>query len=473
MKFDFPNKIRSGYFLAFALLLLSYFLSISTLLQLREQNEWVDHTHDVIHKLEVLTTCIKDAEIGWRNYIMMGDDRFLEPYFRSHEEVDSVFNILLGSIKDSPQEKERVDLMQRLISRKYEINSEQIETFKANPFQVNESLRTRTFSSKALMDSIELLSKNISDHENGLLNLRMGKVYFYDKIVFAIIVAAGTVSVLLIIYSLVTFNMESRAKKAATLQAESYHDQLEKRIRELDAANKELIELRSLERFTSTGQIARVIAHEVRNPLTNIDLSASHLENATLDPEDKKMFLEIISRNSKRINQLINELLSATKFSELKQEKINVAVLMEETLHDVGDRVRLNHISIEKKYTDMPIWTNADRAQMKIALLNILVNAIEATTPEKGVLTVQTAIANGYCRITIGDNGKGMDTETLSKIFDPYFTSKSKGNGLGLTNTQNIILNHKGKIQVFSSPGGGTEFIISLNYIQAGNKESV
>ncbi|HEY5038730.1 MAG TPA: ATP-binding protein, partial [bacterium] len=296
---------------------------------------------------------------------------------------------------------------------------------------------------------------------------------FYNKIVFWIIVAAGTVSVLLIIYSLITFNMESRAKKAATLQAESYHDQLEKRIRELDAANRELIELRSLERFTSTGQIARVIAHEVRNPLTNIDLSASHLENATLSPEDKKMFLEIISRNSKRINQLINELLSATKFSELKPEKINAVALMEETLQEVQDRVQLNRISIEKKYTDIPIWMNVDRAQMKIALLNILVNAIEATTPEKGILTVQTAIANGSCRITIRDNGKGMDAETLSKIFDPYFTSKSKGNGLGLTNTQNIILNHKGRIQVFSSPAGGTEFIISLNYIQEGNKESV
>jgi len=84
-------------------------------------------------------------------------------------------------------------------------------------------------------------------------------------------------------------------------------------------------------------------------------------------------------------------------------------------------------------------------------------------------LSVETAASNGFCVITIRDNGKGMDSETLSKIFDPYFTSKSQGNGLGMTNTQNIILNHKGKIQAFSTPGKGTEFTISLILLKEGD----
>ena len=110
---------------------------------------------------------------------------------------------------------------------------------------------------------------------------------------------------------------------------------------------------------------------------------------------------------------------------------------------------------------------------MNIALLNIIVNAIEAMPVKKGLLSVETAIVNDNCQITIRDNGKGMDAETVSKIFDPYFTSKSKGNGLGLTNTRNIILNHKGKIQVFSTPGRGTEFIISLDILREENSGSV
>ena len=103
---------------------------------------------------------------------------------------------------------------------------------------------------------------------------------------------------------------------------------------------------------------------------------------------------------------------------------------------------------------------------MKIALLNIIVNALEAITGEEGRLYLDTSAVNNHCLITIRDNGKGMDGETLSKVFDPYFTSKSNGNGLGMTNTQNIILNHKGKIEVFSEVGRGTSFIISLNILR-------
>ncbi|MEJ0080348.1 MAG: hypothetical protein WDM78_05185 [Puia sp.] len=91
-------------------------------------------------------------------------------------------------------------------------------------------------------------------------------------------------------YSLITFNIESQAKRKATIQAETYHDQLEKRVTELASANRELMELRSLERFTSTGRVARVIAHEIRNPLTNIDLSASHLETIVSAETIKKPF---------------------------------------------------------------------------------------------------------------------------------------------------------------------------------------
>lgn len=463
MKFDFPSKIRSGYLIAFLLLLFSYFLSISALVQLREQNQWVDHSREVINKLELLISYIKDAEISWRNYIMVGDEKVLEPYFLSRQAVDSVCQNLAVSVKDNPVEKERVDLLRQMVNRKYLSNDQQLEAFKGKPFQVSESFRARTISSRRLMDSIGVISKEIGLYESGLLNLRIRRVGFSQKIVFGIIVAAGIISGLLILYSLITFNMESRAKRNATEQAATYHDQLEKRVKELDSANRELIELRSLERFTSTGQIARVIAHEVRNPLTNIDLSAGHLENINLLPEDRKMFLDIITRNSKRINQLINELLTATKFSELKYEKIRVDELLEESLLEARDRVQLNRVIIERKYSSTAIWLNVDRNQMKIAFLNIIVNAIEAMPRENGILSISTAIIDGNCQIKIGDNGKGMTTEILSKIFDPYFTSKSKGNGLGLTNTQNIILNHKGRIQVLSEAGKGTEFIIVLN----------
>ncbi len=274
--------------------------------------------------------------------------------------------------------------MHDIIVRRYNILDEELGILNRNNFQINDSIRARELQNNKLIDSIGQVSDSITVTENRLLNLRTQRVIYYSKIVFWIIIGAGLVSGLLIIYSLVTFNIESQAKKKATIQAESYHDQLEKRVRELASANRELLELRSLERFTSMGRVARVIAHEIRNPLTNIDLSASHLENDKLDGEDKKLFLDIIARNSRRINELINELLSATKFTDLQYEEIRADVLLDESLNEAFDRAQLNRVRIEKNYSKERIWLNVDRSRMKIALLNIIVNAMEAITGENG-----------------------------------------------------------------------------------------
>jgi signal transduction histidine kinase len=466
MKFDFPKKIRSGYLAAFILMLLCYFLSLSSFIQLRKENKWVGHTREVINELGTLNAELKDAEISWHEYLLSKQATYVNAYNESRRLVDSVYLVLSKSVSDNPEERRRVESMHEIIERKYQLLDGEMSILQRSQFKLNDSLLYLDKRNMYMIDSINLVSDSIKRNENKLLALRTQKVMFYSKIVFWIIIGAGLISILLIMYSLITFNIESQAKKKATIQAETYHDQLEKRVTELASANRELMELRSLERFTSTGRVARVIAHEIRNPLTNIDLSASHLENDRLNADDRKSFLDIIARNSRRINELINELLSATKFTELQYQEIRVNELLEESLKEAFDRLQLSQVSIEKNYSAENIWLNVDRTRMKIALLNIIVNALEAITGEEGRLYLDTSVVNNHCLITIRDNGKGMDGETLSKVFDPYFTSKSNGNGLGMTNTQNIILNHKGKIEVFSEVGRGTSFIISLNILR-------
>ena len=102
------------------------------------------------------------------------------------------------------------------------------------------------------------------------------------------------------------------------------------------------------------------------------------------------------------------------------------------------------------------IWM--DKEKIKLAFLNIIVNAIEAMKKDSGVLTIKTSRQGNKCVVEFRDNGTGMDEETMQKLFEPYFTSKIKGNGLGLTNTQNIILNHKGNIQCTQQSGRGILF---------------
>ena len=466
MKFDFPKKIRSGYLAVFLLLVLCYFLSLSSFIQLRKQNKWVGHSREVINELATLNSHLKDAAINWNEFLLNKEKSYFETYHENRVMVDSLYLVLFNNVSDNPEEKKRVEAMHDKIVREYQMLDSEMGILNKNNFQIDDTIRNWEQKNGQLIDSIGLISDSIRVNENKLLFQRTQRVTFYSKIVFWIIIGAGLVSCLLILYSLVTFNMETQAKKKATKQAESYHDQLEKRVIELAKANRELLELRSLERFTSTGRIARVIAHEIRNPLTNIDLSAGHLENDKLGTDDKKAFLDIIARNSRRINELINELLSATKFTDLQYEEIRVNDLLDETLNEAIDRAQLSHVHIKKNYSSDNIWLNVDRSRMEIALLNIIVNAMEAMTGENSLLVLETGEKNGQCIITIRDNGKGMDSETLAKVFDPYFTSKTNGNGLGMTNTQNIILNHKGKIEVVSEEGKGTAFIITLNILK-------
>ena len=473
MKFDFPKKIRSGYLAVFILLVLCYFLSLSSFIQLRKQNKWVGHTREVINELATLNSHLKDAAINWNEFLLNKEKSYFETYHENRVLVDSLYLVLFNNVSDNPEEKKRVESMHDKIVREYQMLDSEMGILNKNNFQIDDTIRNWEQKNSKLIDSIGLISDSIRVNENKLLFQRTQRVIFYSKIVFWIIIGAGLVSCLLILYSLVTFNMETQAKKKATKQAENYHDQLEKRVIELAKANQELLELRSLERFTSTGRIARVIAHEIRNPLTNIDLSAGHLENDKLGTDDKKAFLDIIARNSRRINELINELLSATKFTDLQYEEIRVNDLLDETLNEAIDRAQLGHVRINKNYSSDNIWLNVDRSRMEIALLNIIVNAMEAMTGDNSLLVLETGEKNGQCIITIRDNGKGMDSETLAKVFDPYFTSKTNGNGLGMTNTQNIILNHKGKIEVVSEEGKGTAFIITLNILKKDRNTSI
>ena len=140
--------------------------------------------------------------------------------------------------------------------------------------------------------------------------------------------------------------------------------------------------------------------------------------------------------------------------------------MLDESLILASDRIALYNIAVKKNYSSDICDVAVDKEKLKIAFLNIIVNAIEAMEPGKGILSITTRGENNKCVVEIGDNGSGMDKESLGRLFEPYFTSKPKGNGLGLTNTQNIILNHRGTIQADSEKGKGTTFIITLDFVE-------
>ncbi len=236
-------------------------------------------------------------------------------------------------------------------------------------------------------------------------------------------------------------------------------------IKDLTALKTKEEEELNLKKFSSTGRIARILAHEVKNPLTTILLSADqlHLELPQEVIDECGDLIEVIRRNCGRINQLVTQLLESTRFSELDPKSYSINTLLDEALEEVKDRIEFTGIKIEKNYQADICDIAVDGEKVKIALINLIVNAIEAMSEkEDGRLFLKTSIKGEQCRIEIRDNGSGIPKENLERLFEPFFTSKSTGSGLGLTNTQNIILSHGGSIRVKSEEGKGTSFFITF-----------
>lgn len=224
-------------------------------------------------------------------------------------------------------------------------------------------------------------------------------------------------------------------------------------------------EQRRSEKHEVTERIAHTIAHEVRNPLTNVKLAIEQLKHEINGTnESTEIYFDIINRNTERINQLITELLNSAKPTQLKISKCSINELLDQSLNLAKDRILLKEIKIVKEYAaPNAAYLLLDSEKVKLAFLNIIINAIEAMKPKQGILNLKTNIKNNKCIVLITDNGSGIPSEHLGKLFEPFFSGKPKGVGLGLTTTQNIILNHKGFIDVESEPNKGTTFTIGFD----------
>ncbi|WP_160717628.1 hybrid sensor histidine kinase/response regulator [Chitinophaga solisilvae] len=234
-------------------------------------------------------------------------------------------------------------------------------------------------------------------------------------------------------------------------------------IQDVTERKRKTREKQQQEKFAITGRIARLIAHEVRNPLTNILLAVSELKtHAIAETEDSQLYLDIMERNCHRINQLVTELLESTRMFELNMLPQGLNVLIGKALQLAADRLQLHDIRVIRQLSEPDIQIMADEDKLLIALLNIIINGVEAMRAGDGTLSIHTWHEQGQVFVRITDTGSGIPKENLSKLFEPFFTSKTKGTGLGLTATQNIILNHKGEISVESTPGEGTSFLISF-----------
>jgi two-component system sensor histidine kinase HydH len=224
-------------------------------------------------------------------------------------------------------------------------------------------------------------------------------------------------------------------------------------------------EAKRKERLSALGNLAAGVAHEIRNPLNAISITAQRLKSEFVPQKGKEeysFFIKTVLDEIKRLDSIINQFLSLAKAQKLNLVPTDMNRFLNEVVNLVELEAKEKNIHITRDIADLP-QTRIDPDEMKKALLNIMLNGIHAT-PSGGTLNINAYLNDSQrdVLIKIKDSGMGIPKENLSKIFQPYFSTKEKGAGLGLSIAYRIISDHKGKIEVESELGKGTIFTVTL-----------
>jgi len=225
-------------------------------------------------------------------------------------------------------------------------------------------------------------------------------------------------------------------------------------------------QLRRAERLSTLGEMAAVLAHEIRNPLGSIRGTAEILRDDYRPGDPKHEFIEIQIKETERLNRVVEDFLRMARPQPAEMARCSLREELETivTLTAGDARSRKIRLTLEPPAGDL--FVSADGEKLRQAFLNIVINALQAT-PENGSVAIATSQADGRHEIRFTDTGYGIDADTLARIFEPFFTTKPDGTGLGLAITKKIIEAHGGTLEMESEPGKGTTVIVRLPSVES------
>lgn len=237
-----------------------------------------------------------------------------------------------------------------------------------------------------------------------------------------------------------------------------------------DARNQQTL-LRRMESLASLTNLAASVAHEIKNPLGAISIHIQLIQKALkraregdgMLPDEKfvEKYLDVVNEEIDRLNRIIVDFLFAVRPIQAKLEPVNPNEIINSLMDFMKPEFEKADVELKLELLDKPPNLMLDVALFKQVIMNLAQNAV-AAMKNGGLLGINTQIKNDHFIITVADTGEGMDEQTCSRIFEPYFTTKANGTGLGLTMVYKIIKESAGEIDVRSFPGEGTIFTISL-----------
>ncbi len=282
---------------------------------------------------------------------------------------------------------------------------------------------------------VEIGEKHTTDYSKNILveTAKSTKtLYYFLDLVFPILIGIVGITILFVIL------LFDKTKNQAKIIIQAQNDMIKK------------------EKLSAIGELTAKLSHDLRNPLSVIRLTIQAIEmriNNKLDPKLEE-YLPVINEEIARINHQINQVLGFVKTRPLNKKLVSISNILADSIKNI--KVPKN-ISIILPENDSSLM--ADRIQMAVAFTNILSNAIEEIGENEGRITIRTSHEKNNLVIEFEDSGDGISKENISKVFDPLFTTKLTGTGLGLSSVRTIIESHGGTISVKSSP---TVFTIVL-----------
>jgi len=215
-----------------------------------------------------------------------------------------------------------------------------------------------------------------------------------------------------------------------------------------------------LTRLAATGELSATLAHEIKNPLNAIGSAALYLQK-NFKSELVREFTKIIYEEVSRINKLTTSLLTFARPLRPEFNPADVNKLVLETINLLREESEERGLSIKPELQEGMPKVLLDPDQMKQVLINLLLNSFDAT-PGEGSVHIATSSSNGDVLVSVRDSGSGIPEENMEKIFNPFFTSKTRGTGLGLALTRKVVKEHGGEIDVQSTAGRGSTFTVRL-----------
>lgn len=268
------------------------------------------------------------------------------------------------------------------------------------------------------------------------------------------------------------FLSQNERERSAELQETAKG--LDESYKKLQAQSERIIDveekLRRAEKLSTLGEMAAVLAHEIRNPLGSIRGTAEILKDDYKPGDPKYEFIEIQIKETERLNRVVEDFLHMARPQPTNMQPCPVQDELETIVTLVSSNARERQISLMlQPPPTVPVIIKADGEKLRQAFLNIAINALQATPPGGSVIISTTVYKTALCEIRFRDTGPGIDAETLERIFEPFYTTKPDGTGLGMAITRKIIESHGGTMLVESDAGRGTTVTVRLPMQDAAN----